>query len=83
MSRAGRALVSALIRAYQLGVSPLLPPRCRFYPTCSNYAREAVEAHGVVRGGALAVRRLCRCHPLSAGGPDPVPEPLEPVTRHG
>lgn len=70
-----KALVLAAIRFYQRYVSPTLPPACRYQPTCSEYAYEAVERHGVVRGSWLAVRRLLRCHPLRAGGYDPVPEP--------
>lgn len=63
-----------LIRGYQLTVSRLVPPgTCRFYPTCSGYAYGAIERHGILRGGWLAVRRLCRCHPFSPGGYDPVP----------
>ena len=62
-----------LIRAYQLGISPLLGPRCRFYPSCSDYALEAIETHGLRRGGWLAMRRLSRCHPWHPGGVDPVP----------
>ena len=61
------------IRFYQLFISPLLGPRCRFYPTCSNYALEAVEVHGVFKGGWLALKRVSRCHPLNPGGYDPVP----------
>jgi putative membrane protein insertion efficiency factor len=64
-----------LLRAYQLLVSPMLGPSCRFYPTCSNYAIEAVRLHGAARGGWLAMRRVCRCHPWNAGGNDPVPLP--------
>ena len=67
-----RALAGVL-DAYKRFVSPLLPPACRFTPTCSEYAREAVTRHGVWRGLALAARRLARCHPFHAGGPDPVP----------
>jgi uncharacterized protein len=63
-----------LIRAYQLTLSPLLGPRCRFYPSCSQYALEALRAHGAVHGCWLALRRLLRCHPWHAGGYDPVPE---------
>lgn len=63
------------IRAYQLVVSPLLGPRCRFYPSCSSYAVEALRVHGALRGSYLAVRRLGRCHPWNPGGPDPVPPP--------
>ena len=66
-----RALLSA-IRLYQLAVRPLLAPRCRFQPSCSDYAAEAVSLLGVRRGGAAAVRRLLRCHPFDPGGYDPV-----------
>jgi len=65
--------VSAPIHAYRYAVSPLLPPSCRFYPSCSEYALEALGMHGVLRGGWLAARRLCRCHPWNPGGIDPVP----------
>jgi len=62
-----------LLRAYRLLISPLYGPTCRFYPSCSAYALEAFEVHGVVRGGYLTVRRLARCHPWNPGGIDPVP----------
>lgn len=65
--------VQLLIRVYQLGISPLLGPRCRFYPSCSHYAQEAIDTHGLRRGGWLALRRLSRCHPWHPGGFDPVP----------
>ena len=68
-----RQLIRALIRAYQLAISPLLGARCRFYPSCSQYALEAVSRHGSLRGSALAIRRLARCHPFHPGGYDPVP----------
>lgn len=61
------------IRLYQLLVSPVLGPNCRYHPTCSAYASEAVLTHGVRRGGWLALKRILRCHPWSAGGFDPVP----------
>ena len=61
------------VRAYQWTVSPLLPPACRFYPSCSEYAEQAIERHGPLRGSWLAARRLCRCGPWHAGGYDPVP----------
>jgi putative membrane protein insertion efficiency factor len=64
-----------LVRLYQLIVSPWLGPRCRFSPTCSHYACEALAAHGLARGGWLTVRRVGRCHPFSRGGYDPVPDP--------
>jgi len=67
-----RGLV-AFIRAYQLVVSPALPPACRFTPTCSQYALEAIRRHGAARGSWLAVRRLARCHPFNPGGFDAVP----------
>jgi len=70
---APRALLLALIAGYRRFVSPLLPPACRFYPSCSHYASEAIVRHGVARGGVLAVRRLARCHPWCEGGVDPVP----------
>ncbi|MCB9780446.1 MAG: membrane protein insertion efficiency factor YidD [Alphaproteobacteria bacterium] len=63
------------IRGYQKLISPLTPPMCRFTPTCSQYAVEALQVHGLVRGSALAAWRIARCQPLSAGGHDPVPPP--------
>ena len=68
-----RAFLRFLIRSYQLLVSPMLGPRCRFHPSCSQYALDAIETHGVARGAWLALRRLLRCHPLHPGGYDPVP----------
>ena len=68
-----RHLAASLIRLYQWTVSPLLGPACRFYPSCSQYAREAVLRFGVLRGSALALKRLGRCHPWHPGGFDPVP----------
>ena len=65
-------LALALLRVYKLAVSPWLPPACRFTPTCSEYAAEAVEHYGVLRGSLKAVRRLLSCHPLHRGGFDPV-----------
>ena len=65
--------VAAALGGYKRFLSPLLPPACRFTPTCSVYAREAVLRYGVARGGWLAVRRLARCHPFHAGGFDPLP----------
>lgn len=63
------------IRAYRYFISPLRPPSCRFLPTCSEYAIEAITVHGPVRGGWLALRRLARCHPWGGSGFDPVPPP--------
>ena len=68
------------IRLYQYTVSPLIGPRCRFYPTCSNYAIEAIKRYGFVKGSCLAMWRLLRCHPGSKGGFDPVPDKCS--TRH-
>jgi hypothetical protein len=69
-----KTFVLALIRLYQRTLAQTLPPnQCRFYPTCSHYAYEAVERHGALKGSWLAIRRLARCHPLHPGGYDPVP----------
>jgi hypothetical protein len=72
VSPLARSLAAAL-RAYKRFLSPWLPPACRFSPTCSVYALEAVERHGALRGLGLAARRLLRCHPFHEGGFDPVP----------
>jgi uncharacterized protein len=72
-----RRLVGGAIRFYQLALSPLVGPACRFHPSCSQYALEAVSRFGVLRGGWLSVRRLARCHPFHPGGYDPVPPPPE------
>ena len=69
-----RQIFLLLIRGYQLGVSPLLGPRCRFYPSCSCYAHTAIERFGVFRGLWLGLTRLLRCHPFAEGGYDPVPD---------
>jgi len=68
-----KRLLSLLIRGYQLGLSPFLGTACRFHPSCSEYAHEAIMKHGVTRGAWLAVRRLGRCHPWHPGGIDEVP----------
>ena len=65
--------VLALLRFYKRAISPLLPPSCRFHPTCSEYAYEAVEKYGIIKGGRLAVWRVLRCNPFGKGGWDPVP----------
>jgi putative membrane protein insertion efficiency factor len=70
-----RRTALALIRLYQRRISGGLPPACRFQPTCSHYAYEAIDAHGLLRGAALAAWRLLRCNPLNNGGLDPVPAP--------
>jgi putative membrane protein insertion efficiency factor len=68
-----RAAALFLLRVYKRFISPLLPPLCRFEPTCSMYMAQAIEKYGVLRGFWLGLRRLARCHPLNAGGWDPVP----------
>jgi putative membrane protein insertion efficiency factor len=70
----GARFLLLMIRFYRRGVSPLLPPACRFTPTCSAYAEQAIERYGAVRGSWLGARRLLRCHPWGGRGYDPVPE---------
>ncbi|MFL5312254.1 MAG: membrane protein insertion efficiency factor YidD [Myxococcales bacterium] len=81
-SRGWRAVLGwpllALLWLYRKVVSPVLPPACRYYPSCSQYAVEAVTVHGPIRGGWLSARRLLRCHPWAPGGPDPVPPRQRP-----
>ena len=67
------AALRLLVRAYRYAVSPMLPPACRFHPSCSEYAEQALERHGALRGSWLAARRVCRCGPWHDGGCDPVP----------
>jgi len=67
-----RWLALKLIRGYQVAISPMLPPSCRYVPTCSEYGLEAIERYGILRGGWLTVRRIGRCHPFAKGGHDPV-----------
>ena len=68
-----KALLLWMLRGYQYAIRPLLGANCRFYPSCSDYAREAIETHGAAHGSWLAARRLCKCHPYHPGGYDPVP----------
>lgn len=68
-----RTALVLLIRGYQVSISPLLPASCRYYPSCSAYAVEAIQKHGALRGSWLAMRRISRCHPFRPGGYDPVP----------
>ena len=70
-----RWLCMLLIRGYQRLISPMLPPSCRFFPSCSQYALEAYQRHGVLGGTTRTVKRLCRCHPWNPGGFDPVDDP--------
>ena len=72
MQRLSVALAVGLLRIYKLVLSPLLPSACRFHPTCSDYMKEAIEKHGVLKGLGLGLRRLSRCHPFHQGGFDPV-----------
>ncbi|HEY3373978.1 MAG TPA: membrane protein insertion efficiency factor YidD [Candidatus Aquicultor sp.] len=67
-----KQIAIALIKIYQKAISPLTPPSCRFYPTCSHYALQAIEKHGLIKGGVMATGRVLRCHPFSPGGYDPV-----------
>ena len=79
-------ILCVLIRAYQLVISPVLAPSCRFAPSCTEYARQAVAHHGALRGGWLSVRRLLRCHPWGGMGYDPVPDRVAgrvARSRHG
>ena len=77
-----KKLLLSLIRFYRRHISPHLPPMCRYYPTCSCYAIEAIETHGAFWGTLLAVWRILRCNPLSRGGYDPVPPKREKKDRH-
>ena len=68
-----KRLLVWILRGYQVAISPMLGQNCRFYPSCSHYAIEALQSHGAARGSLLAARRVCRCHPWNEGGHDPVP----------
>jgi hypothetical protein len=83
--RIASVTMQVVVRAYQLLVSPLLPPSCRYLPSCSDFAIEALAQHGALRGSALAMRRLARCHPWGGSGYDPVPPPnsAEPAETLG
>lgn len=82
-------LMRAAISLYRYFLSPFLPVSCRYVPTCSGYALEAIARHGAVRGGWLGFRRICRCHPWGGAGHDPVPDTIKPLrgrakqTGHG
>jgi putative membrane protein insertion efficiency factor len=78
-----KSLVLHLIRLYQLCLSSVLGPRCRFFPTCSTYTQEAIEKHGLWRGSKLGLKRICKCHPFHPGGYDPVQTTADnPTVRH-
>jgi len=68
-----RRILVLFVRGYQVAISPILPASCRYYPSCSAYAVEAIEKHGALRGSWLAMKRIGRCHPFRPGGYDPVP----------
>ena len=68
-----KQLALGLLWLYRYAISPLMPPHCRFEPTCSSYAQQAIQRYGIARGGLLTLRRLTKCHPWHAGGYDPVP----------
>ena len=75
-----KTLLLTLLRGYKLGISPFLGQNCRFYPSCSDYAVEAIRLHGAGKGSMLTAKRLCKCHPWHPGGLDPVPE--KPLLLH-
>ncbi|WP_044429141.1 membrane protein insertion efficiency factor YidD [Bacillus spizizenii] len=77
-----KTLFIALIRGYQKFISPLTPPTCRFYPTCSQYGIEAIKTHGALKGGWLTIIRILKCHPFHPGGVDPVPEKKKSINRY-
>ncbi len=81
LSRALRAVLCGVIRSYQLFLSPILPVSCRYAPSCSSYAMEAISTHGVLKGCWMAARRIGRCHPWGGKGYDPVPEAPHTVSR--
>lgn len=68
-----RVILLWLVRFYQYAISPMIPPRCRYSPTCSQYTVEALQKYGAIKGSWLAIRRICRCHPWGGSGHDPVP----------
>lgn len=77
-----KKILLTMIRGYQLTLSAVIGPRCRFYPSCSHYAAEAIEKHGIIRGTGFAARRISRCHPFNAGGYDPVPQAADQLLPH-
>lgn len=83
ISKACQKLFIFIIRIYQVLISPLLGPRCRFYPSCSSYGVESIQRHGALLGLFYAVKRILRCHPFSTGGYDPVPTEKSKRINHG
>ncbi len=78
-----KKILILLIRFYRKFISPLSPPSCRYYPTCSQYAMTAIERFGAVKGGWMAIKRICRCNPYHEGGYDPVPQKEEKGSKKG
>ncbi|MFC5602343.1 membrane protein insertion efficiency factor YidD [Sporosarcina koreensis] len=72
-----KTILIGIIKAYQKIISPLTPPSCRFYPTCSHYGVEALQKHGALKGAWLTIRRILKCHPFHEGGFDPVPDKID------
>lgn len=81
MNEIAKTLLLAVLRAYKWAVSPLFPPACRYVPSCSEYAMEAIDRHGAARGMLMASWRLLRCHPFTRGGFDPVPAERQPGAK--
>jgi uncharacterized protein len=81
MRKIARTVAVQVLRGYKWGISPMFPPACRYVPTCSEYAMEAIDRFGVFRGGLMALWRLLRCHPFVKGGYDPVPQDVRPGGR--
>ena len=77
-----KKLFLGIIRFYQRFISPMTPPTCRFYPTCSEYTKEAIEVYGALKGGYMGIKRILKCHPLHKGGFDPVPLKNDKHTHH-
>lgn len=77
-----KQLAMLVIKFYRYVISPMIPPRCRFQPSCSLYAEEAIERFGVMQGSYLAIKRICRCHPFGKHGYDPVPSKISPSCHH-
>lgn len=83
LRKLARGLMVGAVRFYQMCISPLFPAACRYTPTCSQYAIEAIEAHGVIKGSWLTIKRICRCHPWGGFGYDPVPPKNNSKAKRG
>lgn len=81
MNRLAVRILSGIIKTYRYIISPLSGPSCRFYPTCSSYALEALRKHGAIRGSVLTIKRIMRCHPFCKGGVDPVPDAKDDISE--